>query len=144
MGKRRDGREAALQFLFQCDLNLEKAEDLREGFWKLRGKDPQGTRDFAGALINGVLEHKEEIDAHLQKHVANYELNRIAGVDRNILRIAIFEMLHSPETPPVVSINEAIEIAKRYGAEESGRFVNGVLDKIRSGLERPARAPMKD
>jgi transcription antitermination protein NusB len=141
MGMRRDGREAAIQFLFQCDMNLEGAPDLLEPFWKLREPGTRAMREFAESLISGVLEHRVEIDARIKKYVANYELNRIAVVDRNILRLAIYEMLHCPETPPVVSINEAIEIAKRYGAEESGRFVNGVLDRIRGELNRPARAP---
>jgi N utilization substance protein B len=141
MGKRRDGREAAVQFLFQCDLNLEDAQSLHEGFWKLREACPKPVRDFAGALINGVAANKEEIDARIKKCVANYEIGRIAAVDRNVLRLAIYEMLHCPETPPVVTINEAIEIAKKFGTEESGRFVNGVLDRIRGELGRPAREP---
>jgi N utilization substance protein B len=122
-------------------MNLDDALDLYESFWALREKGSRPMRDFAQSLISGVLQHKDEIDAHIKKYVANYELNRIAAVDRNILRLAIYEMFHCPETPPVVSINEAIEIAKRYGAEESGRFVNGVLDRIRGELKRPAREP---
>ena len=143
MGKRREGREAAVQFLFQCDANPEALSENRDVFWGLCDKSGAGVRQFAEALVAGVLEHRDEIDQRIKVCVANYELNRIAMVDRNILRLAIYEMLYCDETPPVVSINEAIEIAKRYGSEESGRFVNGVLDRIRSELPRPAREPRK-
>ena len=81
---------------------------------------------------------------HCRQNAQNYELSRISVVDRNVLRIAIYEMFHCPETPPVVAINEAIEIAKKYSTEESGRFVNGVLDQIRATLNRPARTAVPD
>jgi len=138
MGKRRDGREAAVQFLFQHDLNAGKQEELSGGFWNLR-PSTQNVRDFCETLIQGVLANKVAIDERIQKYTANYELHRIAAVDRNILRVAIYEMLFCNDVPPVVSINEAIEIAKRYGAEESGRFVNGILDRVKLDLTRPAR-----
>jgi N utilization substance protein B len=146
MGKRREGREAAVQFLYQIDLNREKLETLRPLFWQLRtgpGQSavPAKIRNFADELVSGVTANSAEIDAHIQKCVENYDLHRIAPVDRNILRLAIYEMLHRPEVPPVVSINEAIEIAKKFGGEESGRFINGILDRIRSQLPRPARTP---
>ena len=79
------------------------------------------------------------IDEHIMKHVKNWELHRIAAVDRNILRLAIYEMLHREDIPPVVSINEAVDIAKKFSTEDSGKFVNGILDKIRAELPRPAR-----
>jgi N utilization substance protein B len=91
--------------------------------------------------VSGLLEHSAEIDIKLREHTQNYELERLSAVDRNVLRLAIHEMLFCAEIPPVVSINEAINIAKKYGTEESGRFVNGVLDKIRSTLQRPDRTP---
>ena len=139
MGKRRDGREAAVQFLFQKDLNSESQEGpLLADFWELRPATKK-IQDFASELIEGILEHRADIDARIKKYVANYELDRIAAVDRNILRVAIYEMLFCRDIPPVVSINEAIEIAKRFGSEESGRFVNGVLDRLRHDLPRPAR-----
>jgi N utilization substance protein B len=139
MGKRREGREAAVQFLFQNDLNSsgENAGAL-EDFWNLR-PTPGKTRDFSVELIRGVLAHRAAIDEQIKKYVANYELDRIAAVDRNILRVGIYEMLFCRDVPPIVSINEAIEIAKRFGGEESGRFVNGVLDRLRHNLARPAR-----
>jgi N utilization substance protein B len=97
------------------------------------------TRMFADRLIRGVLEHRAELDEVIRRYVKNWGLNRIATVDRNVLRLAIHEMMHREDIPPVVSINEAVDIAKRFSTEESGRFVNGVLDKIRGDLMRPAR-----
>ena len=91
--------------------------------------------------MRGILEHSVEVDESLQSHSQNYELARLSAVDRNILRLAIHEMLFCDDIPPVVSINEAIDIAKKYGTEESGRFVNGVLDRIKATLKRPERTP---
>jgi len=141
MGKRREGREAAVQFLFQDDLNKTDREALAEvleEFWKLR-ESALKTRQFASELIRGVLENHDAIDERIKRVTANYELHRIAPVDRNILRVAIYEMLYTSEVPPVVCINEAIEIAKRFGAEESGRFVNGILDRLKEEVVRPLR-----
>lgn len=136
MGVRREGREAAVQFLYLRDLNGDC--DL-ERFYKFRGLSPSARR-FCDTLVQGATEHRAVIDDTIRAHAQNYELNRISVVDRNVLRVAIYEMLHCPEVPPVVSINEAIEIAKKYSTEESGRFVNGILDQIRSTLSRPARS----
>jgi N utilization substance protein B len=141
MGKRREGREAAVQFLFQDDLNKTDSEALPEAleeFWKLRESSAR-TRQFASELIRGVLEYHDAIDERIKRVTANYELHRIAPVDRNILRVAIYEMLHTSEVPPVVCINEAIEIAKRFGSEDSGRFVNGILDRLKEEVARPLR-----
>jgi transcription antitermination protein NusB len=96
-------------------------------------------RSFAEPLIRGTLEHRAELDELIQKYVKNWGLHRIAAVDRNILRLALYEMLHRPDIPPVVSINEAVDIAKRFSTEDSGKFVNGVLDKVKGDLMRPAR-----
>jgi N utilization substance protein B len=141
MGKRREGREAAVQFLYQDDLNKTDAAALAEvleEFWKLRESAPR-TRQFATELINGVLANHDAIDERIKKVTANYELHRIAAVDRNILRVAIYEMLYTSEVPPVVCINEAIEIAKRFGSEDSGRFVNGILDRLKEEVVRALR-----
>jgi transcription antitermination protein NusB len=138
MGVRREGREAAVQFLYQRDLNpTSELADLQV-FYKMRGLSPSARR-FCDALVPGVLTSQDSIDALIRDHADNYELHRISAVDRNIMRLAIYEMLHCPEVPPVVSINEAIEIAKKYSTDESGKFVNGVLDRIRGSLPRPAR-----
>jgi len=143
MGKRREGREAAVQFLYQLDLNGQELTVGSLEFWSLRcapgTTPPAKTQAYTKELVDGVCSRLTEIDEHIKRLAANYELNRLAAVDRNILRLAIYEMLFCPDVPPVVSINEAIEIAKRFGGEDSGRFVNGVLDRVRSELKRPAR-----
>jgi len=139
MGARREGREAAVQYLYHLDLNsgTASAESVNE-FWDLRPATKK-VRDFGMNLAEGVLAHKEAVDERIRQVASNYDVHRIAAVDRNILRIAIYEMLFCPEVPPVVSINEAIEIAKRFGSEESGRFVNGILDRIKADLSRSPR-----
>jgi N utilization substance protein B len=163
MGKRREARERAVQFLFQHDLN--PAEDLDaalEEFWAsqrsaaIAGEkaastwgeavelppattEEEAVRTFADPLIRSALEHRDEADALITKHAKNWDLHRIAAVDRNILRLAICEMLHREDIPPVVSINEAVDIAKKFSTQDSGKFVNGILDKVRSELLRPAR-----
>ncbi len=142
MGVRREGRESAIQFLYQRDSNPDSnVLDLPE-FYNLRGLSPSARR-FCDGLVRGILQHLDSIDEMIKANTQNYELARISSVDRNILRIAIYEMLQCYEIPPVVSINEAIEIAKKYSTEESGRFVNGILDKIRITLNRPARTSAK-
>jgi N utilization substance protein B len=141
VGKRREGREAAVQFLYQDDLNKCDVAGLPaalEDFWHLR-ESAARTREFAAELIRGVIANHEAIDDRIKKVTANYELHRIAPVDRNILRVAIYEMIYTSEVPPVVCINEAIEIAKRFGSEDSGRFVNGILDKLKEEVARPHR-----
>ena len=147
MGKRREGREAAVQFLYQFEMNRRPVSGLLADFWKLRsdrGKaEPSArTRIFTEELVNGVTGNLPEIDALIGKFAENYDLHRIAAVDRNILRLGIYEMLHSPDVPPIVTINEAIEIAKKFGSEESSRFVNGILDRVRAGLNRSSRDPV--
>lgn len=144
MGKRREGREAAVQFLYQLDLNARELSATALDFWQLRSAPGANLpadklQNFTAALVQGVGEHLAEIDERISRYAANYELGRLAAVDRNILRVAIFEMLFSPEVPPVVAINEAIEIAKRFGSEESSKFVNGVLDRVKADLSRSPR-----
>jgi transcription antitermination protein NusB len=140
MGKRREGREAAVQLLFHWDLNvhqpLEEAD--LEGFWQLRTAN-QATKEFATRVATGVIAEQGSIDEKISRYTANYELKRISAVDRNILRVAIYEMLFCNDVPPIVAINEAIDIAKKFGTEESGKFVNGVLDRVKLDLNRPLR-----
>jgi N utilization substance protein B len=140
MGKRREGREAAVQLLFHWDLNVRKAldETALAGFWQLRVAN-QATKDFATRVATGVIAAQEAIDEKISRYTANYELKRISAVDRNILRMAIYEMLFCNDVPPIVAINEAIDIAKKFGTEESGKFVNGVLDRVKLDLNRPLR-----
>jgi len=163
MGKRRESRERAVQFLFQHDLNPpENLDRALNEFWDTQRaaaiaeeKGPANwgqpvelppptaeeaeTRLFADPLIRGVVEHRNAIDEHIKKHAKNWDFHRIAAVDRNIMRLAIFEMLHREDIPPIVSINEAVDIAKKFSTQDSGKFVNGILDKVRSELMRPAR-----
>ena len=99
----------------------------------------RNVRAFAQPLIDGMVAHLPEIDERISRYTENYDLNRISPVDRAVLRLAIFEMLHRDDIPPVVSINEAIELAKTFGGPDSGRFVNGVLDRVKDDLSRPLR-----
>lgn len=142
MGKRRRAREAAIQYHFWRDLQHGEAPQRIDDFWEFCPVKPNA-REFAEPLIAGMVEHLDEIDERIRKYCENYNLNRISAVDRNVLRLAIYEMLYRDDIPPVVSINEAIELAKTFGGAESGKFVNGILDRIRKDLDRPAREPVK-
>lgn len=163
MGQRREARERAVQFLFQHDLNPpENLEEALAHFWnsqqaaaiaddkaaatwgqKVELPPPTtqetATRLFADKLIKGVLENRNDLDERIKQHAENWDLHRMAVVDRNILRLAIYEMLHRDDIPPIVSINEAVDIAKKFSTQDSGKFVNGILDKIKGELVRPAR-----
>ena len=140
MGKRREGREVTLQLLFHWDLNARQPSGEMDFdlFWAFRPAIP-AVRNFATNLLNGIVAHQVTIDEKITKYTANYELRRISAVDRNILRMAVYEMLYADDVPPIVAINEAIDIAKKFGTEESGKFVNGVLDRVKLDLNRPLR-----
>ena len=166
MGMRRRARERALQFLYQNDLNpASNLDEALEQFFESQRQAaaleaaaaaPQGSpaagapsatptaddaavRLFSEPLIKGVLQHKDSVDAEIQKYAHNWDIRRMAAVDRNILRLAVYEMRHRQDIPPVVSINEAVEIAKRFSTQDSGKFVNGILDKVKGDLLRNAR-----
>jgi transcription antitermination protein NusB len=138
MASRRKCREWAVQLLFTLDVNQQKLDDLFASFWQERNVDKK-SRDFTEAVARGVVEHITELDELLHKHAANWDLSRMGGVERNAMRLASYEMLYCKDIPPVVSINEAVDIAKYFSKSDSGRFVNGVLDAIRKSLTRPAR-----
>jgi len=139
MGLRRDSREAAIQFLYQFDTHKpDKLDEALAAFWK-QTEEPKNVQDFANDLLRGVLDKLPEVDAKIRTLADNWDFERLAVVDRNILRLAVYEMLFRPEIPPVVSINEAIEIAKKFSTAESGKFVNGLLDRVKKELLRPAR-----
>lgn len=127
MGTRRRARELALQLLYQFELTDAAPEEMQEGFeeWK---NASDGVRHFADALLRGTLDKIGEIDAELGRQTTHWRLERLAAVDRNIIRLAMFELIYETDTPHAVVIDEAIEIAKKFGAKDSGRFVNGVLD----------------
>jgi N utilization substance protein B len=126
MGKRREGREVALQLLFHWDLNIQQTLGAPELdlFWEFRPAIP-GVRTFATNLLHGVISRQATIDEKITRYTANYELRRISAVDRNILRMAIYEMLYADDVPPIVAINEAIDIAKKFGTEESASSSTG-------------------
>ena len=130
MGTRRKAREYALQMLFQWDITHDQIETIAISFWE-NHHEADAVKDFAQLLVTRTIEHVEEIDALIQRHAENWRLDRMAVVDRNILRLATQEFLYDNETPKNVVINEAIEIARRYSAQESPQFINGVLDSIK-------------
>lgn len=138
-GKRRLGRELAVQCLYQVDVTGDASPEAVAAFWETQTDVPAATQRFAEELIQGVLEHRRELDEKISRYAEHWDLDRIAIVDRNILRLAIYEMMFRNDIPPVVSINEAIEIAKKFSTRESGAFVNGILDRIKFDLPRPAR-----
>lgn len=127
MGTRRRARELALQLLYQYELTGASLEDMQRDFEEWKGA-PESAREFAEGLVKGVLDHLQEVDSELEQQTAHWRVDRLAAVDRNILRLALYELVFEVDTPHAVVIDEAIEIAKRFGAEESARFVNGVLD----------------
>jgi N utilization substance protein B len=139
MGTRRKARELALQLLYQHELTHAAPEEMQAHFEEWKGAS-EGARRFADSLVRGVIEHLGEIDDELGRQTAHWRLERLAAVDRNILRLALCELLFHDDTPPAVVIDEAIEVAKRFGSSESARFVNGVLDGF-VRRTRPAASP---
>jgi N utilization substance protein B len=134
VGKRRKAREVALQFLYQLDVRGDEDPAPHAGeFWARHAVDEE-VRSFADALVRGTKEHQARIDQMIAQVTERWDLDRMATVDRNILRLAVYELGWQPEIPPRVAINEAIEIAKRFGTRESSRFVNGILDRVHREL----------
>jgi len=137
--QRRDGRVAALQYLFAWSMNTPQnlAEDLRVFFENM--EQPRDHYAFGEELIHGVIEHAAEIDSHIKGLAHNWEFERIAKIDLAILRLAIFEMKYRKDIPPVVSINEAIDLSKQFSNADAKRFINGILDRLKDQLGRDAR-----
>ena len=138
MGKWHRAREAVIQYHFWRDLQHGETPERIEDFWEFCPATDR-VREFAQPLIEGMVTHRDELDERIRKYCENYNLDRISVVDRNVLRLAIYEMLYRDDIPPVVSINEAIELAKTFGGPDSGRFVNGILDRVKGDLSRPLR-----
>ena len=133
MASRHKAREYALQMLYQAEATGAPISEILANFW--RDADvPSEVQDFAGRLAGGTASVLGEIDGLLTSCLDNWRLERLAIVDRNVLRMAVYELLHEPGTPPIVVIDEAIEVAKRFGGEDSGQFVNGILDALRKRL----------
>jgi len=131
MRKRTKARECALKILYAVDITRTAHADCIERFWMNATEEFDAqTRSFAEVLVNGVREQADFIDRVIARSAMNWDLNRMAVVDRNILRMATYELVFCKDVPPKVSINEAIDIAKKYGDKDSGKFVNGILDKI--------------
>lgn len=137
--QRRDGRVAALQYLYAWSLNQPKnlAEDLRVFFENC--DQPREHYAFGEELIHGAIEHIADIDAQIKSLAHNWEFERIAKIDLAILRLAMFEMIYRKDIPPVVSINEAIDLSKQFSNADAKRFINGILDRLKDQLGRDAR-----
>ncbi len=141
MGTRRKSRELALQMLFQADLGEQAPDQVRKTFWQGRGDVDPEVQGFAEDIFRVAQDHADEINQLIQSHAENWRMDRMAAVDRNILRSAVAELIGFPKTPRAVVINEAIEIARKFSAPESAQFINGVLDSV--GKEIEGRQPAK-
>ena len=129
MRGRTKSREYALQMLYQLDLRRSDHQAVGEEFWQGLEVAPE-IKAFANQLFTGTVERLSTIDPLIARHADNWDLHRMAVIDRNILRLGVFELLHVEDVPPKVCINEAIELAKRFGDSDSGKFINGILDAI--------------
>ncbi|NDC80904.1 MAG: transcription antitermination factor NusB [Verrucomicrobia bacterium] len=139
-GKRREGRILAAQFLYMREVGVAgvSLEQALKDFWE-QTEAEKPAQEFAEKRIRSVIEKQDEVDRELRKLVTNWDPERLAPVDRAILRLGLWEMKFADDVPPISALNEAIEVAKALSTEESGRFVNGVLDRVRASLDRPER-----
>jgi len=141
MGKRRLARESALQILYQLEFDGSRVDSAIDLFWQNK-RAPAETREYSRRLVEGIIAGQREIDEAIQSISQHWRIQRMALVDRNILRLAAFELLNSPHIAPAVVINEAIEIAKKFSGPEAATFVNGILDALRKKIqagEKPGR-----
>jgi len=138
MGTRRKSRELVLQMLFQADMGKQTPDDVRRTFWKEHDSAKGEVRGFAEDLFRLATDHSTEIDTLIEQHTQHWRMDRMAAVDRNLLRAAVAEFLGFPETPRAVIINEALEIARKFSSPESVQFINGVLDSVGKELEQKA------
>ncbi len=136
MGTRRKSRELVLQMLFQADMARQTAEEVRRTFWAERSTVDAEVRGFADDLFRVAMERAEEIDKAIETHAEHWRVERMAAVDRNLLRAGVAEFLGFPATPRPVVINEALEIARRFSSPESVNFINGVLDSVAREMEK--------
>jgi transcription antitermination protein NusB len=136
MGTRRKSRELVLQMLFQSDMGKQDADQVRRTFWAEHGSASAEVRGFADDLFRAAMDRGTEIDKLIEQHTEHWRMERMAAVDRNLLRAAVAELLAYPETPGAVVINEALEIARKFSTPESVHFVNGVLDSVGKELGR--------
>jgi len=143
MGRRRKARELALQALYQMDFYGDKDHPSLKIFWSEQ-KVSEATKGFAEKLVEGVMRRQKEIDNLLEKHSEHWKVNRMSRIDRNILRIAVLEFLEMDDIPCKVTIDEAIEMGKRFGTSESGAFINGILDQVLKSLMREQKIQKRD
>jgi transcription antitermination protein NusB len=136
MGTRRKARELALQMLFQADIAKQPPAEVRKSFWNERGEIEPDVRGFADDLFRIATDRAAEIDKHIETHAQHWRVERMAAVDRNILRAGVAEFLGFTDTPKPVVINEALEIARKFSSPESVNFLNGVLDSVAKDLEK--------
>ena len=141
MGTRRKARELALQMLFQSDLAKQAPDDVRKSFWRERGEVEADVRGFADDLFRIATDRAAEIDAMIEARAEHWRVERMAAVDRNILRAGVAEFLGFASTPKPVVINEALEIARKFSSPESVNFLNGVLDSVARDLEKATPSP---
>ena len=145
MGVRRRARENSLQFLYQVDLLKTPTDQIDiskqiELYWSSKDKLPEKqVVDFSNRINLGTLENLQSVDEIISRNSKNWKISRISNIDKNILRIAVYELLYMKDIPSKVVINEAIEIAKKYGTEESGSLINGILDQVNKSVKRGAK-----
>jgi transcription antitermination factor NusB len=133
MRKRTYARELSLQILYQMDITQDSPDSALANFWESYEKPVHAqVKEFAAELIKGVMQNLTLIDDKISQYATNWQLKRMAVVDRNILRLSCYELLFREDIPPKVSINEAVELAKKYSGQEAGKFVNGILDRIKT------------
>ncbi len=142
MGVRRKARECALQMLYSNDIAHLPIDDLIKSYWQEMNESPRSdVSDFAVKLVRGTIKYLDDIDERIRKRTEHWRISRMAVVDRNLLRLAVYEFLHEPETPKTVVINEALEIARRFSTYEATQFINGILDGIKRDLDAVASPP---
>ena len=130
MRKRTLARDWALKILYQTEMTAQSIDEVAQTFWAEEDRKDPDVIEFCKRLVGGVQENLKAIDEKISQYATNWQLKRMAVIDRNILRLGVFELHYAPDIPPKVTINEAVELAKKYGDLESGKFVNGILDKI--------------
>ena len=135
MGNRRFSRELVIQFLYLTEMNEGETEDQLESFWENNSCKDKDVQAFTEDILRDIFDHKKEIDALLEKFSDNWTLSRMTVIDRNLLRMAASELMYSKTVPPKVVIDEALEIAKKFGTADSPNFINGVLDRILKELK---------
>jgi len=143
MGTRRKSRELALQMLFQADMGKQAAPEVRRTFWAERNTVADDVRGFAEDLFAVAIARASEIDQLIERHAKHWRMDRMAAVDRNIIRAAVAEFLGYPATPKAVIINEALEIARKFSSPEALQFINGVLDSVGKELDAPVQSPTR-